>query len=105
MTIRLSKPYGKSVSVMRRGIFDCDFKIVSMLSLLLGGNIASDSILESVEKMYNYNILSAVAASHVASQFLSQNGLLVLTGAHAAFEGTSGKDLFMESFTEWFQDL
>jgi len=40
--------------------------------------------------MYNFNVQSAVAASHVASHFLKESSLLVLVGAHAAFGGTPG---------------
>merc|ERR1712000_769229 len=35
-----------------------------------GGDIKSKDILAGVDKMYNYNITSAVAASHLASHFM-----------------------------------
>ena len=39
-----------------------------------------------------HSYLSSLAASHVAAHFLKENSLLVLIGAHAAFEGTAGLD-------------
>ena len=55
-----------------------------------GGDIKSKDILAGVDKMYQYNMQSAVASSHLASHFLKENGLLVLTGAAAATGPTPG---------------
>ena len=55
-----------------------------------GGDIKSKHILAGVDKMYNYNITSAVAASHLASHFMKEGGALILTGAAAATGPTPG---------------
>lgn len=38
--------------------------------------------------MWQFNVQSSVAASHVASKLLVEGGLLVLTGANAALNAT-----------------
>uniref|UniRef100_A0A7S4IAM6 Dihydropteridine reductase n=1 Tax=Vannella robusta TaxID=1487602 RepID=A0A7S4IAM6_9EUKA len=55
-----------------------------------GGDIKSKDILAGVDKMYKFNIQSAVACSHLASHYLKEGGLLVLTGAAAATGPTPG---------------
>ena len=55
-----------------------------------GGGIKSDKLVESVERMIDFNLKSALACSAVAALYLNQGGLLVLTGAQAALAGTSG---------------
>ena len=50
----------------------------------LGGDIRSKDIFINIEKMHKFNMESAVTCSHLASHFLKDNGLLVLTGAAAA---------------------
>ncbi len=37
-----------------------------------GGNAASDDIFASVDKMYRFNLLSAVATTHVATKTLKE---------------------------------
>ena len=56
----------------------------------VGGDIKSKDILSSLDKLYHFNIESAVAASHIASLFLKEGGLLVLTGAASALGPTPG---------------
>merc|ERR1712000_432967 len=56
----------------------------------VGGDIKSKDIMATVDKMYRFNVQSAVASSHIASHFLVPGGLLVLTGAAAAGGGTPG---------------
>eukprot|EP01121_Diplochlamys_sp_Union-15-3_P003604 TRINITY_DN13547_c0_g1_i1.p1 TRINITY_DN13547_c0_g1~~TRINITY_DN13547_c0_g1_i1.p1 ORF type:complete len:229 (+),score=41.77 TRINITY_DN13547_c0_g1_i1:108-794(+) len=55
-----------------------------------GGSIDNDNIFSQVDKMWKFNVQSALAASHVAAHFLKENGLLVLTGGTAAYEPTPG---------------
>lgn len=38
--------------------------------------------------MWQFNVQSSIAASHVASKLLVEGGLLVLTGANAALNAT-----------------
>eukprot|EP01088_Endostelium_zonatum_P021737 TRINITY_DN8791_c0_g1_i1.p1 TRINITY_DN8791_c0_g1~~TRINITY_DN8791_c0_g1_i1.p1 ORF type:complete len:248 (+),score=41.73 TRINITY_DN8791_c0_g1_i1:23-766(+) len=54
----------------------------------LMGSVKDDSIFEGVDKMFNFNVQSAIAASHLAANFLQPGGLLVLTGAQAALGPT-----------------
>jgi len=56
----------------------------------LGGSIAEDDIFTKTERMWNFNVQSAIASSHVASKLLVEGGLLVLTGANAAITPTAG---------------
>jgi dihydropteridine reductase len=56
----------------------------------LGGDIASEETFASIEKMWKFNLQSAVTAAHVAAHFLKENALLVFTGASAALDGTPG---------------
>jgi len=55
-----------------------------------GGNIASDSVIASVEQMWRFNVQSSVAAAAVAASHLKENGFLLLTGASAALGATPG---------------
>ncbi|CAM9683053.1 unnamed protein product [Chrysoparadoxa australica] len=50
----------------------------------LGGSIAKEDTLDSVDAMFKANAHSAVLASHLAAHLLSKNGLLVVMGAEAA---------------------
>lgn len=56
----------------------------------VGGNIKSDHLFDGLNKMLSANVISAVAACHVAAKFLKKGGLLVLTGSSAAFGATPG---------------
>jgi dihydropteridine reductase len=53
-----------------------------------GGNIKSDNILQTLKAMYEANVLTSVFTGHMASKFLQEGGLLVLTGAQVAEGGT-----------------
>jgi len=54
------------------------------------GNIHDDNIFSNLDRMWNFNVQSAVAVSHVASKFLKEGGLLYLTGASGALKPTPG---------------
>eukprot|EP01094_Clydonella_sp_ATCC50884_P027921 TRINITY_DN822_c0_g1_i1.p1 TRINITY_DN822_c0_g1~~TRINITY_DN822_c0_g1_i1.p1 ORF type:complete len:231 (-),score=74.56 TRINITY_DN822_c0_g1_i1:105-797(-) len=71
----------------RKGTFDA---LVNVAGGWAGGGIKNESVFESVDKMWKFNVQSAVAASHIASALLREGGLLVLTGASAALGGTPG---------------
>ncbi|KAI9591368.1 hypothetical protein BDF19DRAFT_455234 [Syncephalis fuscata] len=53
-----------------------------------GGNIATLESLTNAELMWKQSVNSSLIAGYIASQFLKPDGLLVLTGALAAKEGT-----------------
>jgi dihydropteridine reductase len=55
-----------------------------------GGSIKSGDLVANVDKMISMNVHSALQASRIAALRLAPGGLLVLTGAAAAVEGTSG---------------
>ncbi len=46
----------------------------------LGGNVKDESIFDGLDKMFTFNLQSSVAAAHIAANFLTEGGLLVLTG-------------------------
>jgi len=52
------------------------------------GDIKSESVFESTERMLNFNITSSLVAAHVAANTLKDGGLLVLTGAEGALRPT-----------------
>jgi dihydropteridine reductase len=54
-----------------------------------GGNIANDNILQTLKAMFDANVFTSFFAGHMASKYLKEGGLLVLTGAQVAEEGTS----------------
>lgn len=49
-----------------------------------GGNIKDDNFLETISQMNTMNLESAALAAHLSMKHLSQDGLLMLTGAQAA---------------------
>eukprot|EP00002_Diphylleia_rotans_P007817 TRINITY_DN17485_c0_g1_i1.p1 TRINITY_DN17485_c0_g1~~TRINITY_DN17485_c0_g1_i1.p1 ORF type:complete len:231 (+),score=55.68 TRINITY_DN17485_c0_g1_i1:59-751(+) len=53
-----------------------------------GGYPKDDDVFTSLENMYNMNMKSALLAAHIASRFLKEDGLFVLTGASAALGPT-----------------
>ncbi|XP_004342976.1 hypothetical protein CAOG_07891 [Capsaspora owczarzaki ATCC 30864] len=55
-----------------------------------GGNAASADLIKNADLMIKQSVWSSVIAARVASQFLAPNGLLALTGARAALNGTAG---------------
>ncbi|RKP23846.1 hypothetical protein SYNPS1DRAFT_24074 [Syncephalis pseudoplumigaleata] len=54
-----------------------------------GGRIDKLESLSNAELMWKQSVNSSLVAGHIASRYLKPNGLLVLTGAQAAKEGTS----------------
>ncbi|RCI03565.1 hypothetical protein CU098_005878 [Rhizopus stolonifer] len=55
-----------------------------------GGNAANKDFLKNSELMISQSVHSSLIASHLASKYLEENGLLTLTGALAALEATPG---------------
>ena len=49
-----------------------------------------EAVFETADKMWNYNVQSALLASHVACNALQDKGLLVLTGANGALNPWAG---------------
>lgn len=57
------------------------------------GSIAEDSIFEQIESSFEMNLSPALLAAHLATKFLSDEGILVLTGAAAPFIDTTPEEL------------
>jgi dihydropteridine reductase len=55
-----------------------------------GGSAKDDGIFDSVQKMWEYNVQSAVTASHIAARSLVPGGTVIFTGANAARVPTPG---------------
>jgi len=55
-----------------------------------GGDANSLESLENAEKMFQQSVFSSFVASFIASKFLKNHGLFLLTGAKAARSGTPG---------------
>jgi dihydropteridine reductase len=55
-----------------------------------GGSASSSNFVESVELMWKQSVVSSAIAASLASTFLKEDGLLVLTGAVAALGPTPG---------------
>ncbi|CAG0910421.1 unnamed protein product, partial [Cyprideis torosa] len=55
-----------------------------------GGNASSDDFIKNADLMWKQSVWTSGIASRVGSKFLKEGGLLVLTGAQPAFEGTPG---------------
>ncbi|KAF9159869.1 hypothetical protein BGX20_002757, partial [Mortierella sp. AD010] len=53
-----------------------------------GGNAASDELFSTSELMWKQSVHSSLVASHLASKTLKAGGLLTLTGAFPAQQGT-----------------
>ena len=67
--------------------FDC---VINVAGGWVGGTIADENLLASVDKMWSFNVQSAVLSSHLACKHLKEGGLLVLTGAAAGLSPTPG---------------
>jgi dihydropteridine reductase len=68
---------------------DCDLHaIVNVAGGWQGGDAASSNVLATADAMYDMNVRSALAAAHLAALCLSPGGLLALTGAAPALQGT-----------------
>eukprot|EP01041_Mallomonas_annulata_P006223 gene6223-12608_t len=48
------------------------------------GSITDDDFLDSINRMHELNIETAALAGHLASKYVSQSGLVILTGASVA---------------------
>ena len=55
-----------------------------------GGNAAADDFLKNVDICVRQSIWTSTIAAHLASKFLNESGMLVLTGAAAATGPTPG---------------
>jgi len=55
-----------------------------------GGNAAAEDFIESCDRMWRQSVWTSTIAAQVASKYMKEGGLLQLTGAKAALEGTSG---------------
>mmetsp|Transcript_45588 Transcript_45588/g.114722 ORF Transcript_45588/g.114722 Transcript_45588/m.114722 type:complete len:234 (-) Transcript_45588:1064-1765(-) len=64
--------------------------VVNVAGGWAGGALKGKGVFASVDQMWRFNVQSAVAASHIACNFLKENGVVTLTGAHAALGPTPG---------------
>jgi len=55
-----------------------------------GGNAASADFIESCDRMWRQRVWTSAVAAQLATKYLKSDGLLQLTGAKAALEGTPG---------------
>eukprot|EP01120_Amphizonella_sp_Union-15-10_P002666 TRINITY_DN12970_c0_g1_i1.p1 TRINITY_DN12970_c0_g1~~TRINITY_DN12970_c0_g1_i1.p1 ORF type:complete len:246 (+),score=60.41 TRINITY_DN12970_c0_g1_i1:55-738(+) len=55
-----------------------------------GDSIDDEKVFAAVDKMWRFNVVSAVASGHLAAHFLKEGGLLILTSSVAALEPTPG---------------
>jgi dihydropteridine reductase len=55
-----------------------------------GGNAASNDFIKNTDLMIKQSVWSSALSAKLASKYLTPNGLLTLTGAKAALDGTSG---------------
>jgi len=55
-----------------------------------GGSAASDDFVKNTELMIRQSVWSSVISAKLGANFLSEGGILVLTGAKAALDGTPG---------------
>ena len=55
----------------------------------MGGSIDNTEIFSQMESMYKVNIVPPLLTGHIASQLLSDEGLLLLTGAALPFKQTA----------------
>ena len=53
-----------------------------------GGNAGSDKFLHNCDLMWRQSVWSSIISGSLASKFLKENGVLALTGAAAALNGT-----------------
>lgn len=58
--------------------------VISVAGSWKGSTISSHALFDSVDLMLSSNVLSSLAAAHIASHFLLPQSLLLLTGASAA---------------------
>nr|XP_018915413.1 PREDICTED: dihydropteridine reductase [Bemisia tabaci] len=55
-----------------------------------GGNAASKEFVKNTDLMWKQSVWSSVLAAAMAANFLKEGGVITLTGAHAALNGTPG---------------
>ncbi|XP_004432412.1 PREDICTED: dihydropteridine reductase [Ceratotherium simum simum] len=55
-----------------------------------GGNAKSKSLFKNCDQLWKQSIWTSTISSHLATKHLKEGGLLTLTGAKAALEGTPG---------------
>lgn len=66
--------------------FQC---IINVAGGWLSGSVKSTDIFEQTEDMMNKNYMSSLLACHLATRYLSEEGLLLLTGAAKVFKETN----------------
>jgi len=62
--------------------------VISVAGGFVMGTVKDPSIFATMDKMWSFNLQSAILASHIASNILKPGGLLVLTGASSALKPT-----------------
>eukprot|EP01091_Cochliopodium_minus_P020172 TRINITY_DN8727_c0_g1_i1.p1 TRINITY_DN8727_c0_g1~~TRINITY_DN8727_c0_g1_i1.p1 ORF type:complete len:235 (-),score=63.75 TRINITY_DN8727_c0_g1_i1:183-887(-) len=65
--------------------FDC---VINVAGGWVGGGILDEGLLQSIDKMWNFNVQSSILCSQIAAKHLREGGLLVLTGASAGLGPT-----------------
>lgn len=55
-----------------------------------GGNASNKDFIKNADLMWKQSVWSSAISARLASEFLQSSGLLQLTGASAAIEGTPG---------------
>ncbi|KAE9555821.1 hypothetical protein FO519_001035 [Halicephalobus sp. NKZ332] len=55
-----------------------------------GGNAASPDFIKNADLMWKQSVWSSTISARIGSKFLKEGGLIQLTGAAAALDGTSG---------------
>jgi len=62
--------------------------VINVAGGFMMGSISSDAVFASLKTMLDFNLGSSLVAAHVATRFLRNDGLLVLTGAEGALRPT-----------------
>eukprot|EP01061_Rhynchopus_euleeides_P038450 TRINITY_DN65988_c0_g1_i1.p1 TRINITY_DN65988_c0_g1~~TRINITY_DN65988_c0_g1_i1.p1 ORF type:complete len:250 (+),score=101.34 TRINITY_DN65988_c0_g1_i1:45-752(+) len=63
--------------------------VVNVAGGWAGGNIAANDIVQSSELMWKQSVQSSIISGQIASRHMRESGLVVLTGAAPAKDGTS----------------
>ncbi|KAJ9084299.1 hypothetical protein DSO57_1025887 [Entomophthora muscae] len=63
--------------------------IINVAGGWAGGNVSEESFFDSSDLMWKQSVFSSLVSTHLASKFLQDDGLFVLTGAASALSGTS----------------
>mmetsp|Transcript_24899 Transcript_24899/g.41002 ORF Transcript_24899/g.41002 Transcript_24899/m.41002 type:complete len:234 (-) Transcript_24899:95-796(-) len=64
--------------------------IINVAGGWTGGKISDTSVFKAVEEMHASSVESAVVSAYIATKFLKENGLIVLTGSASALKPTPG---------------